>query len=279
MYKDILYEVDGPAAVITMNRPNSLNAFTHLMLAEIRHALASAEKNQGVVGIVLTGAGRGFCAGMDMNALNEMTGGARQSDQFEDLAAEPGNPDQDPNFQVTLSYLLGIGKPVLAAVNGAAAGMGFCYALYSDMRFVERSAKLTTSFSQRGLVAEHGASWMLPRLLGPSRALDLLWTSKRVQGEEAYRIGLADRLCEDGESVADAKAYINELAASAAPMSLMMMKRQVYKHLNSELGPAMAQTNQWMDESLERSDFGEGVKSFMEKRPPKFAPLNVADTE
>ena len=277
MYKDILYEVDGPAAVITMNRPNSLNAFTQLMLAEIRHALDSAERDEQVVGIVLTGAGRGFCAGMDMNALNEMTGGARHSDAFEHLAADPGNPDDDPNFQVTLTYLLGIRKPLLAAVNGAAAGMGLCYALYSDMRFVERSAKLTTSFSQRGLVAEHGASWMLPRLIGPSRALDLLWTSKRVQGEEAYRLGLADRLCEDGQSVADAKAYIEALAASAAPMSLMMMKRQIYKHLNSELGAAMAQTNQWMDESLERSDFGEGVKSFLEKRPPRFMPLKIGE--
>ena len=275
MYKEILYAVDGPAAVITMNRPNSLNAFTQLMLAEIRHALGAAERDERVVGIVLTGAGRGFCAGMDMNALNEMTGGERANAQFEHLACDPGNPDGDPNFKVTLTYLLGIGKPLLAAVNGAAAGMGLCYALYSDMRFVERGAKLTTSFSQRGLVAEHGASWMLPRLVGPSRALDLLWTSKRVQGEEAYRLGLADRLCEDGESVADAKAYIGELAASAAPMSLMMMKRQVYKHLNAELGPAMAQTNQWMDESLERSDFGEGVKSFMEKRAPNFAPLKV----
>ena len=275
MYKDILYEVDGSAAVVTLNRPASLNAFTQLMLAEVRHALGAAERDENVVGIVLTGSGRGFCAGMDMNALNEMTGGARSNAEFEHLACDPGNPDGDPNFKVTLTYLLGIRKPLLAAVNGAAAGMGLCYALYSDMRFVERSAKLTTSFSQRGLVAEHGASWMLPRLLGPSRALDLLWTSKRVQGEEAYRLGLADRLCEDGGSVAEAKAYIGELAASTAPMSLMMMKRQVYKHMNAELGPAMAQTNQWMDESLERSDFAEGVKSFMEKRAPNFAPLQA----
>ena len=275
MYKDILYEVDGPAAVVTMNRPASLNAFTQLMLAEVRHALGAAEQDENVVGIVLTGAGRGFCAGMDMNALNEMTGGARSNAEFAHLACDPGNPDDDPNFKITLTYLLGIRKPLLAAVNGAAAGMGLCYALYSDMRFVERSAKLTTSFSQRGLVAEHGASWMLPRLVGPACALDLLWTSKRVQGEEAYRLGLADRLCEDGESVADAKAYIGELAASAAPMSLMMMKRQVYKHMNAELGPAMAQTNQWMDESLQRSDFAEGVQSFMERRPPNFAPLKA----
>lgn len=275
MYEEILYEVDGPAAVITMNRPASLNAFTQLMLAEIRHALGAAEKDEGVVGIVLTGAGRGFCAGMDMNALGEMTTGGRRSSAFPHLASDPGNPDGDPNFQQALTYLLGIRKPLIAAVGGAAAGMGLCYALFSDLRFVEPRAKLTTSFATLGLVAEHGASWILPRLIGPSRALDLLWTSKRVDGEEAYRLGLADRLCEEGACVADAKAYIGELAKSAAPISLMMMKRQVYKHLNAELGPAMEETNRWMDESLQRDDFGEGVRSFVEKRAPQFATLKV----
>ena len=275
MYEEILYEVDGPAAVITMNRPSSLNAFTQLMLAEIRHALGAAEKDEGVVGIVLTGAGRGFCAGMDMNALGEMTTGGRRSSAFPHLASDPGNPDGDPNFQQALTYLLGIRKPLIAAVGGAAAGMGLCYALFSDLRFVGPRAKLTTSFATLGLVAEHGASWILPRLVGPSRALDLLWTSKRVDGEEAYRLGLADRLCEEGACVADAKAYIGELAKSAAPISLMMMKRQVYKHLNAELGPAMEETNRWMDESLQRDDFGEGVRSFVEKRAPQFATLKV----
>ena len=275
MYEEIVYEVDGPAAIVTLNRPSSLNALTPLMLAEVRHALAQAEADERVVGIVLTGAGRGFCAGMDMNALNEMTTGARDRATFEHLAADPGNPDNDPNFKVAITYLLGIRKPLIAAVGGAAAGLGLCYALYCDLRFVERRAKITASFSARGLVAEHGASWMLPRLIGPSRALDLLWTSKRIDGEEAYRLGIADRLCADGGAPDEAKAYIGELATTAAPHSLMMMKRQVYKHLNAELGPAMNETVAWMDESLERGDFTEGVRSFIERRPPKFAPLKV----
>ena len=124
---------------------------------------------------------------------------------------------------------------MIAAVNGACAGLGFSYAVFCDLRFVDRTAKFVTSFSQRGLIAEHGTSWMLPRLVGPANALDLFWAGRRVDGEEAGRIGLANRVCEPGECVADAVAYLRGIAENAAPHSLMMMKRQVYRHLNAEL--------------------------------------------
>src|SRR5690606_33805799 len=157
MYQDILYRVDDPVAVITMNRPDALNAFTVRMLEELRHALAQAEKDERVVGIVLTGAGRGFCAGMDINALDSMSGGGgRSSEDLSALQASPGDPDMGPDFQVTYGYLLSVRKPIIAAVNGACAGLGFVYALLSDLRFVDRTAKFTTAFSQRGLIAEHG---------------------------------------------------------------------------------------------------------------------------
>lgn len=276
MYQDILYDVDGPTAVVTMNRPDNLNAFTQLMLAEIRHALATAERDPDVIGIVLTGAGRGFCAGMDMNALNTLSAGeGRGADDLSHLDANPGNPDMGPNFAPIYSHLLGLRKPLIAAVNGAAAGMGMSYALLSDMRFVERTAKFTTSFSQRGLVAEHGMSWILPRLLGPAKALDVLWTARRIGGEEAVALGLGDRLCETGEALGDAKAYIAQLAQTASPTSLMVMKQQVYKHIDMPIGPAMEETGRLMDESLTRADFREGVRSFMEKRPPRFARVEV----
>ena len=277
MYQDILYEVEEPVAVLTMNRPANLNAFTTLMLAEVRHALAEAERDERVIGIVLTGAGRGFCAGMDMNALNTLSasGGERAEQDFSHLDASPGNPDMGENFANMYDHLLGLRKPLIAAVNGAAAGLGMSYALLSDLRFVEKTAKFTTAFSQRGLVAEHGMSWILPRLLGPAKALDILWTARRIGGEEAVAMGLGDRLCETGESVNDAKEYIRQLAATAAPLSLMVMKQQVYKHVDMPIGPAMEETVRLMDESLVRPDFGEGVRSFIEKRPPNFDRVKV----
>ncbi|HEX7035535.1 MAG TPA: enoyl-CoA hydratase-related protein [Pseudomonadales bacterium] len=276
MYQDILYRVDDPVAVITMNRPDALNAFTVRMLEEIRHALAQAEKDERVVGIVLTGAGRGFCAGMDINALDSMSGGGgRSSEDLSALAASPGDPAMGPDFQVTYGYLLSVRKPIIAAVNGACAGLGFVYALLSDLRFVERTAKFTTAFSQRGLIAEHGASWILPRLIGPGRALDLLWSARKFDGEEAFRIGLAERLCEPGESLNDAVAYVKELAAAASPTSLRVMKAQVYRHLNMRLGESLQESNEWMAESLKREDFREGVRSFIERRPPKFKRVTV----
>ena len=276
MYNEIIYEVADPVATITMNRPDRLNAFTTRMLAEIRHALAAAEKDTRVVGIVLTGAGRGFCAGMDMQALDDLSGGGESTDQ--DLAvldADPGNPNMGPQFATMYNHLLGLRKPILAAVNGAAAGMGMAYALLCDMRFVAKNAKFTTSFSQRGLVAEHATSWVLPRLIGTSKALDLLWSARKINGTEAKELGIADRLCEDGESANEAQTYIRELAQVASPTSLMIMKQQVYKHIDMPIGPAMEETVRLMNESLERDDFREGVRSFMERRAPRFGRIKV----
>jgi len=275
-YQEIVYRVDDPVATIILNRPDQLNAFTTRMLAEIRHALAQAERDGRVVGIVLTGAGRGFCAGMDIGSLDSMstgTGGA--GDDLSTLAAAPGDPSLGENFQVAFTYLLAIRKPIVAAINGACAGLGFVFALLSDLRFVERQAKFSTAFSQRGLIAEHGASWLLPRLIGTGRALDLLWSSRKFDGEEAARLGLAERLCDTGEAASAAEEYIRELAASASPTSLRVMKAQVYRHMNMPLGEALEESNAWMDESLKQEDFREGVRSFIERRAPDFKRLKV----
>ena len=276
-YQDIIYEVDNPVAVITLNRPEALNAFTRTMLAEIRHALAAAEQDEQVVGIVLTGAGRGFCPGMDMNALNAMSGGeAAGQDDISKLKADPGDAELGDNFQVTYSYFMSVRKPIIAAINGACAGLGLAIATMTDLRIVERSAKFSTAFSQRGLIAEHGISWTLPRLIGSGNALDLLWSARKFTGEEAKALGLAEQLVDDGESLQAAIAYIKNLAASSAPKSLQVMKAQVYRHMNMQLGEAMRETNDWMAASLKRDDFKEGVRSFIEKRPPNFQRVNLA---
>ena len=276
MYEEIIYDVTDGVAVITMNRPETLNALTDRTQAEIRHALDQSERTEDTIGTVLTGAGRGFCSGVDMNALGAMSeAGRRLGAAHADLAADPGNPDDDPNFEIGAAYFLGLRKPLIAAINGACAGLGFSYAVFCDLRFVDRTARFATAFSQRGLIAEHGTSWMLPRLIGPANALDILWTGRKFDGEEAGRIGLANRVCEPGACVDDARAYLREIADVAAPNSLMMMKRQIYRHLNAELRPAMEESNAWMDASLARGDFKEGVASFVERRPPKFAPVEV----
>jgi enoyl-CoA hydratase/carnithine racemase len=153
--------------------------------------------------------------------------------------------------------------------------MGMAYALLCDMRFVDKKAKFTTAFSQRGLVAEHAMSWVLPRLIGTSKALDLLWSARKFDGVEAKELGIADRLCEPGESVNDARAYLTELAQVASPTSLMIMKQQIYKHIDMPLGPAMEETVRLMNESLTRDDFREGVRSFIERRAPRFSRLKV----
>lgn len=276
MYQDIIYTVEDPVAIITMNRPDKLNAFTTRMLAEIRHAIAAAEKDERVVGIVLTGAGRGFCSGMDMDSLDNASSGTQgEREDLSGLAAEVGDPSMGENFTTTYSYLLSVRKPLLAAINGACAGLGFVFAMLADMRFVERDAKFTTAFSQRGLIAEHGVSWILPRLIGTGKALDILWSSRRFDGEEAAQLGIAERLVESGESLAAASNFIDQLAASASPTSLRLMKSQVYRHLNMPLGEAMRETNEWMATSIKQEDFTEGVRSFIERRPPQFKRIRI----
>jgi enoyl-CoA hydratase/carnithine racemase len=275
MYQEILYDVTEPVATITLNRPDKLNALTGRMLSELRHALAAAENDARVVGIILTGAGRGFSAGADMRGLSAQAaageaGSGRGFEADPALDANPGDPSMGPDFQVTFGYLLSIRKPLIAAVNGPVAGLGLAIASLCDLRFASDQARFTIAFGQRGLIAEHGASWILPRLIGPGRALDLLWSSRRFDGVEAERLGLAERLCDTGDSLKAAKEYIRELAASAAPVSLKVMKQQVYRHLNMPIGDSLKETNRLMEESLRRGEFKEGVRSFIEKRPPRF---------
>ena len=270
MYEQILFSIDDPVATITLNRPERLNAWTDRMGAEVRHAVARAEADKSVVGIVITGAGRGFCAGADLKGLQAISVGERGARADDALAADPGDPAMGEGFRKHYSYLLSVRKPVIAAINGPCAGMALPIALFCDLRFASESATFTTAFVRRGLIAEWGLSWTLPRLVGTAHALDLLLSGRVIDAREAERIGLVNRVIPGDKLVAHCVDYVRELAASSSPASMQVMKRQVYQQLTRELGPSQDEAVQLMVESFSRPDFKEGVQSFLERRPPKF---------
>lgn len=271
MYEQILYSVEDPVAIITLNRPERLNAWTDRMGGELRHAIARAEADQSVVGIVLTGAGRGFCAGADLKGLQAITVGERERGSASSgLEADPGDAAMGESFRKHYSYLMSVRKPILAAINGPCAGMAMPIALFCDLRFAAESATFTTAFVRRGLIAEWGISWTLPRLVGSAHALDLLLSGRKIDAREAERIGLVNKVFSDEKLVPHCVEYVRELAANSSPTSMMVMKRQVYQQLTRELGPACDEAVGLMVESFSRPDFKEGVQSFLERRPPKF---------
>jgi enoyl-CoA hydratase/carnithine racemase len=272
VFEQIEYEVDDPVAVITLNRPASLNAWTDRMGDEVREAVRRAEQDPSVVGIVVTGAGRAFCAGADMNVLEAATRG-----DFGDLPddARPSAPiaTSGGDFDGAFTYLMAVSKPVIAAINGPVAGMAFPFVLCCDLRFMAPDAILLTAFAQRGLIAEWGLSWLLPRLVGPAVALDLLFSSRKVDGREALALGLVNEVVPADDLVDRATGYVRDLAERSSPTSMAIMKRQVYEQLHAGLGPAELEARQLMLESFGRPDFTEGVRSFLDKRPPKFQRL------
>lgn len=274
-YEQILYAVDDPVATITLNRPEALNAWTTQMGGEVRHAVGEAERDRRVVGIVITGAGRGFCAGADMNMLSGISGGSAQeatASPIDESQVEAGDPSWGDDLRGTYTYLMSVPKPIIAAINGPIAGMAVPIALACDLRFMANDAVLTVAFSQRGLVAEWGVGWLLPRLVGSGAALDLLFSSRKVDGVECERLGLVNRAVA-GDVVAVATDYVNELAARCSPTSMAIMKRQVHQQLHAGLGPKEREAQQLMLESFGRPDFAEGVRSFLDKRPPRFQRL------
>ncbi len=278
LYEEILYEVDDPVATITLNRPSALNAWTDRMGAEVRHAVAAAEGDPRVVGIVITGAGRGFCAGADMNRLAALSSGERSFEApGDELVSEPGDPSSGDDLHLgTYTYLMSVPKPVIAAINGPVAGMGVPIVLACDLRFMAADAVLMTAFAQRGLVAEWGTSWLLPRLAGTAVALDLLFSSRKITGAEAAELRVVNAALPRADVLPHAQQYVRDLAASSSPVSMAIMKRQVYQQMHAGLLAAETEARALMLESFSRPDFREGVASFVERRPPAFGRLSAA---
>jgi enoyl-CoA hydratase/carnithine racemase len=254
----VLYEVRDPGvALVTLNRPDKLNAFTVEFQELYFEHLATADADREVRAIVVTGAGRGFCSGADLDVLKDIaTNGERLL-----------KGSRPPTFPLSLR------KPFIGAINGAAIGAGLGYAVQCDIRFVADNAKLGCAFSQRGLVAEYGMAWLLPRVVGHARALDLLLSSRIISGEEVLRIGLADRLLPADQVVDAALAYAGELATTSSPASMAVIKRMVNDAWGQSFNESALETIRLMQQSFTGADVKEGVASFLEQRPPAFPPL------
>ena len=275
-YQEILYEVRDGVATVTLNRPEKLNAYTRTMGHELRQAMTQATDDPEVRAVILTGAGRGFCAGADMSLLSGTiesasgTGGNGEAEERPPEGPIAGGLDLPRDFARTYSYFPTVPKPVIAAINGPAAGLGFVLALYADVRFASDEAVFTTAFARRGLIAEHGIDWMLPRVVGLPHALDLLLSARKVPAEEALRMGLVNQVYPMASFMDEVRAYAAELAAMVSPRSMRVMKEQVYRTQFKSLDEAIDIANREMKASFTSEDFREGVAHFVEKRLPVF---------
>jgi enoyl-CoA hydratase/carnithine racemase len=263
----VLYSTPAPGvALLTLNRPDRMNAWNADLSARYFEFLEHCAQSDDVRAIVVTGAGRGFCAGADMDALQSI-GSSSDGGSGGAPSAEAASGSHLQSFTTTVP------KPVIAAVNGACAGIGMVQALACDIRFAAAGAKFTTAFGRRGLIAEYGMSWLLPRLVGTANALDLLLSARVVLAEEAHAMGMVNAVLPADKLVDHAVAYAADLAANVSPTSMAVMKQQVYADYGMTLGDAEQKALRLMKESLRRPDFKEGVASFLEKRPPNFSPV------
>ena len=257
---------DGGVAVLTFNRPERMNAWGGGMATAFYSCLDHTEADPAVRAVVVTGSGRAFCAGADMGDLSTIS--STTVDTAGDTDVDKLVGERHPHFVTTLR------KPIIAAINGACAGIGLTQALMCDVRFAVRGAKFTTSFARRGLIAEYGISWILPRIAGAGAALDLLLTGRMFLAEEAAELGLVKEVLPAEELLPRAITYAEDIAANCAPSSLAVIKQQVYADTRRDVFEASAAAEKLMHESMLRPDFIEGITSFFEKRPPHFPALS-----
>ena len=272
--QETIYEVADRVATITLNRPDKLNAWTATMEKEVRARLEEAERDDNVGIIVLTGAGRGFCPGADMSLLSSVVAQGLPGGERDAVSRLGGASLQregvPPDFQKKYSYFLGIEKPILAAINGPAVGLGLVIALYCDLRLASDAARFSTTFAQRGLIAEYGMAWMLPRIVGLPNALDLLFSARQINAAEALRIGLVNQVFAQENFLDRVHEYAADLASRVSPRSLRVIKRQVYRAMFQTLDESFDLAVEEMVASLRSEDFKEGVAHFLEKRAPVF---------
>ena len=264
-------ERDGHVATVWLHRPQRHNAWTGRMHAEYRWLLAQLDADPDVRAIVLTGTPPAFCVGGDSDAL---AGHADRGGYDDGLPADDARPAAGtrPEFRAELAYQLGMRVPVIAAVNGACAGIGLAVAAWCDLRFVSATAKLTTAAPKLGLPAEYGLSWVLPKLVGITRANDLLLSGRIVTGEETRHWGLWNDVLPDSDSaLAAALDYAHRLATTVAPSSVAATKRQIADDLLSgDPSDSVETSRTLLNEMTGSAEYREGVAALREKRPPKF---------
>jgi enoyl-CoA hydratase/carnithine racemase len=271
--QETLYNVADRIATITLNRPDKLNAWTAIMEQEVRSAIEEAERDENVRVIILTGAGRGFCAGADMSLLSSVVASGVDERVRRQASSNSNAGPVDGvrvDFRKKYSYFPAVGKPVIAAINGPVVGLGLVIALYCDLRFASDAAKFSTAFARRGLIAEYGLAWILPRLVGHSNALDLLFSARMVDSAEALRMGLVNQVFPQDVFLARVNEYARDVAANSSPRSTRIMKRQVYDAMFQTLAESFDVAEREMLASLQCEDFKEGVAHFLEKRAPAF---------
>ena len=269
----IRWEIADRVATVWLHRPHRHNAWTGTMHAEYRQVMADLEHREDVRAVVVTGTPAAFCVGGDSTALS---GHVERGGYDSGLPTQPARPGSghgvDPRLDADFVWQLGYRLPVIAAVNGACAGVGLALALWCDLRFVAAEAKLTTAAAKLGLPAEYGMSWILPRLVGVTRANDLLLSSRVVTGEESANWGLWNSVQPDGEAtLAAARDYGRLLASTTGPNAVTTTKRQLTTDLlRQDPSASIAESLHLLDAAMATAEYREGVASLIEKRTPNF---------
>ena len=265
-YTDVTYEVRGHIAVMTMNRPDKLNALSAGMTEGMAVALREAQADTNVRVVVITGAGRGFCSGQDLQARSLAEGRGLPD------GVEPTIADRRYNIsaiQAVARAAQQLDKPYLAALNGPAAGAGLDLASMADIRFAAKGARFTTAFARNGIVSGDGGCYYLPRIVGMAKALDLMWTSRMFDADEALELGYVTKVFEPEALMDETMAYA-EMLSNCAPISVQYIKQLAYQSQNTDLDTALRMAQYMQTIATSTEDALEGPRAFREKRPPNF---------
>ena len=271
--KSTEYEVHEGIATIALNRPHRMNAWTGRVHTEYRHLLDVANKDSTVQVIVVTGRGKGFCVGGDSEALE---GHSQRGGYDAGIKADIAKPGYGTSqeFDATFAYHFGLDKPVIAAMNGPAAGVGLALACFADIRFAVPNVKFTTAHGKLNLPAEYGLSWMLPRIVGLGRANDLLLTSRVFTSDEAFQLGFVNALHDADELLPKTYEYAANLVKTVAPNSIRQTRWQIYRDLHRDVAASVNDSEELLNQMMREADYKEGVKAFVEKRAPNWPSLD-----